>query len=258
MERTLLLFLEYDGTDFCGWQRQPVGRSVQQTVESILSQLTDSPRTAVAAGRTDAGVHALAMPVSTRMPERWSAERLLRAMNALLPGDVAVRRVAVARDGTDARRSAKSRAYRYTVGVDAASRAPFTRRTLWPLGRTLDIVAMRRAAAALIGVHDFRAFAATGEPKPHYDCAIHQAEWEIGDGVAWFLVAADRFLHHMVRMLVGTMVDIGLGRRASDEMVALLARRDNAATSPPAPASGLTFMAAEYDAPCFAGETASW
>ncbi len=259
MERALLLFLEYDGTDFCGWQRQSQGRSVQMVVEGALSELAGQSCKAVAAGRTDAGVHALAMPVSVTMPPRWTCSELLRAMNAVLPREIAVREVRAVVPGTDARRSALERRYRYDIGVDAAARSPNRSRTSWPLGRALARDAMQRAADMLAGEHDFRAFAAVGEPKPHYDCTIQEAQWDDSvPGRLRFTVAANRFLHHMVRMLVGTMVDIGLNRRPESDIARLLERRDNSNTSAPAPAAGLSFVSARYPENVFLTEQAAW
>jgi tRNA pseudouridine38-40 synthase len=259
MERALLLFLEFDGTGFCGWQRQTRGRSVQAVLEGALSELAGLPRKAVAAGRTDAGVHALALPVSVTMPERWTCSELLRALNAILPREMAVHEVRAVSPGTDARRAALERRYQYDIGIDAGARSPFRCRTEWAIPKPLATDALQRAAEAIAGEHDFRAFAAVGEPKPHYDCTVTEASWEhSGSGRLRFVVAADRFLHHMVRMLVGTMVDIGLGRRDEDDMARLLERRDNRETSPPAPAAGLSFVSARYPAQCFLDERAAW
>ncbi|HEY4101560.1 MAG TPA: tRNA pseudouridine(38-40) synthase TruA [Gemmatimonadales bacterium] len=258
MERAFLLFLEFDGTDFCGWQRQPHGRSVQLVVEGALSELAGSERKAVAAGRTDAGVHALAMPVSTSMPDRWTSPALLRSMNSILPREIAVREVRAVVPGTDARRSAIERRYQYDIGVGGTARSPFRSRTEWAMTVPLEVAAMQHAADAIKSQHDFRAFAAVGEPKPHYDCTVSDATWSAIPGRLRFVVAADRFLHHMVRMLVGTMVDIGRGRRPASDMVELLSRHDNSETSPPAPAAGLSFVAAKYPANCFLDECATW
>lgn len=259
MERVFLLVLEFDGTDFCGWQVQPASRSVQQVIEAALTRLAGSPRKATAAGRTDAGVHALAMPVTVAMPGTWTCDALLRAANALLPTDIAVCAVRAVQDDANARRSATGRRYRYLVGVDAAARSPFRARTEWALGRPLDVAAMQRAAEALRGTHDFRAFAVVGEPKPHYRCTITEAAWDVpGAGQVRFTIAADRFLHHMVRLLVGTMIDIGLGRRPEGDMARLLNLQHNADTSPPAPAAGLAFVSASYPDSLFTGEEAAW
>jgi tRNA pseudouridine38-40 synthase len=259
MERAYLLIVEFDGTDFCGWQRQSEGRSVQLIIEDALARLAGSPRRATAAGRTDAGVHALGLPVSTSVPSRWTAVELLRALNAILPRDVAVREVRAVLPALDARRSALSRSYRYDVGLDASCRSPFRSRVEWGLGRPLDLDAMRLAATELPGEHDFRAFMVTGEPKPHYRCRIASAEWTpLGTAAVRFTVSADRFLHHMVRMLVGTLVDIGLGRRPESDMAHLLIQANNDATSPPAPAAGLSFVSADFPEQLLLPERATW
>jgi len=253
MSRTFLAELQFDGGRFLGWQRQASGRTVQAEVETVLERLAGRRVVAHGAGRTDAGVHALGMGVSFSLPAKWEPDATRRALNALLPRDCWVARVRTVRAGFHARKSALGREYRYDVGVDAASMSPFRRPYEWALGRPLDAERMREAASALSGAHDFRAFAAKGEPKPHYDCRVRTAEWRERDAATGyaFHVAADRFLHHMVRMLVGTMVDIGLGRRPASDMTALLARPDNSETSPPAPPEGLYFVAAAYPAEAF-------
>ncbi len=255
MSRAFLALLQFDGTDFLGWQRQASGRTVQGEVERVLERLTGRRVAAHAAGRTDAGVHALGLAVSFPMPATWTPPTLRRAMNALLPRDCWVTGVHEMRPGFHARKHADSRRYRYDVGCDDAALSPFRRRFEWPLGRALDGGRLAAAAAVVAGRHDFSAFAARGEPKPHYECTLHEARWEPRPGgTGWsFHVEADRFLQHMVRMLVGTMVDIGLGRRPLADMATLLAARDNQATSPPAPPQGLYFVAATYPAECYAG-----
>ncbi|HRP09141.1 MAG TPA: tRNA pseudouridine synthase A [Gemmatimonadales bacterium] len=259
MSRAFLLTLQFDGTEYCGWQRQREDRSVQGVIEEVLSRLAGMPVKATAAGRTDAGVHALALPVTATMPVRWEAGELLRAANSLLPRSIAVAAVREVRPGTDARRSAMGRRYRYDVGTSGSARSPFRARTCWPLGRQLEFGALRGAAGVIAGEHDFRAFAAVGEPKPHYRCTVREAVWQLqDDGVVRFEIAADRFLHHMVRFLVGTMVEIGLGRRQEADMAELLTLATNDHTSPPAPASGLSFLSAEYPDQVWAGPEATW
>ncbi|TFG43265.1 MAG: tRNA pseudouridine(38-40) synthase TruA [Gemmatimonadales bacterium] len=254
MSRTFLAVLQFDGGRFLGWQRQATGRTVQAAVEGVLERLTGRRVVAHGAGRTDAGVHAQGMGVSFSLAAKWEPDAVQRALNALLPRDCWVERVRLANPGFHARKSALGREYRYVVGVDPASMSPFRRPYEWALGRALDPDRLREAAAPLPGEHSFRAFAVKGEPKPHYRSTLRRAEWrerEAGQGFT-FHVAADRFLHHMVRMLVGTMVDIGLGRRPVEDMAALLARDDNADTSPPAPPEGLYFVSAQYAAEAFA------
>ena len=259
MGRTFLLTLQFDGTEYCGWQRQREGRSVQAVVEETLSRLAGGPVRATAAGRTDAGVHALGMPVSTVMPPRWESTDLLRATNALLPPSIAVSRVREARPGSNARRDALGRRYHYQIGTTAAARSPFRSRTCWPLAKPLDLGVLTAATAVIRGEHDFRAFAVLREPKPHYRCRIDEAEWhQDGTDGLRFVVAADRFLHHMVRFLVGTLVEIGLGQRSEDAMGELLMLDHNHLTAPPAPAAGLAFVKAWYPEALWLGPEAAW
>lgn len=248
MSRTFLAVLQYDGGNFLGWQRQKSGRSVQGDFEQVLARLTGDQIPAHAAGRTDAGVHALGLGVSFTSPERWSADSLQRALNALLPRDCWVPSVHRMEDGFHARKCATRRRYRYDIGCDAGAKSPFRRPYEWPFGRELDADRLSYTAELLLGEHDFVAFAARGTPQRHFRCVIEQAEWrprEDGRGFS-FHVAADRFLYHMVRMLVGTMIEIASGRRPLEDMEHLLASSDNSDTSPPAPAQGLFFLAADY------------
>ncbi len=214
----------------------------------MLERLCGARVMAHAAGRTDAGVHALGMGVSFTVPARWTADSLTRALNALLPPDCWVAEVHAMRPGFHARKRALERRYRYHVGTDASSRSPFRRPFEWALGRPLDLEKLRAAASPVVGEHDFRGFAAKGAPRPHYRCRVRRADWSPrtdAAGVA-FDIVSDRFLHHMVRMLVGTMVDIGQGRRDVEDMITLLASTHTQDTSPPAPPEGLYFVAATY------------
>jgi tRNA pseudouridine38-40 synthase len=247
MSRTFLATLHYDGTGFVGWQRQPAGRSVQIEFERVLERLFGRRTVAYAAGRTDAGVHAVGQGVSFSAPAHWTSPALRRALNALLPRDCWIEAVSPMQLGFHARKSALSRRYRYDIGLDESAASPFRRPFEWTLARPLDYVLLRAAGQAVVGEHDFRAFAAKGD-KPHHRCRVSLAEWELrpaGRGVS-FHVEADRFLHHMVRMLVGTMVDVALGRRPLDDMQSLLRREDNGDTSSPAPPQGLYFAAVTY------------
>lgn len=248
MARTFLATLHFDGAGFAGWQRQAEGRTVQAELERVLEQLTGAANRVHAAGRTDAGVHAIGMAVSCVLPDRWTAPELHRAMNALLPDDCWVASVREARTGFHARTKASGRRYRYLIGTDPVAASPFRRRFEWALGRPLNLPALREAAAALPGEHDFSAFSVRSSPRAHKRCRVALAEWrERPDGTGvMFEIAADRFLHHMVRMLVGTMTDMGLERRAVSDMQRLLAQEPGVRTSPPAPSQGLYFVAAEY------------
>jgi tRNA pseudouridine38-40 synthase len=247
VSRTFLATLHYDGTGFVGWQRQPAGRSVQLEFERVLERIFGRSTAAHAAGRTDAGVHAEGQGISFSAPSGWNDQSLHRALNALLPSDCWVASVHPMLPGFHARKSAVSRRYRYVIGLDGASASPFRRRFEWSLRRPLDLELLDAAAQHIRGERDFKAFAVKGE-KPHHRCRVLLSQWEPrseGRGVT-FHVEADRFLHHMVRMLVGTMVDVGLGRRPLGDIEMLLERQDNSETSPPAPPHGLYFAAVTY------------
>ncbi|HEV8265940.1 MAG TPA: tRNA pseudouridine(38-40) synthase TruA [Gemmatimonadales bacterium] len=250
--RPLLAVVQYDGARFAGWQRQPAARTVQADFEAVLERLMGRRTVATGAGRTDAGVHALGQGVGFTATDRWDgkAGEVRRALNALLPRDVWVERVDAMRPGFHARRSAAARRYRYVIGTDEAGASPFRRPYEWPLARPLDLGALQAAAAALVGEHDFRGLAAAGAATAHYRCRVALAEWapraDIAGGGLTFTIEADRFLHHMVRFLVGAMVDIALGRRPQSDFPRLLAATDNLAASPPAPPQGLYLVAVRY------------
>jgi tRNA pseudouridine38-40 synthase len=255
--RPFLAVMQYDGGQFVGWQRQPNGRTVQAEVEAVLERLTGRRTAATGAGRTDSGVHALGQGVSFSAAEKWSGDAagLRRALNALLPRDIWISDVHPMRAGFDARRSATSRQYRYVIGTDDAGRSPFRRPFEWALGagaggggRPLPLDVLAAAARAVVGEHDFRGLAAAGAATPHYRCRVALAEWAPradGAGVT-FTIEADRFLHRMVRFLVGVMVDIALERRPLSDLSHLLVATDNQAASPPAPPQGLYLAAVRY------------
>jgi tRNA pseudouridine38-40 synthase len=239
--------LQYAGHGFAGWQRQLRARTVQAEVEAALERLAGGRVVTHAAGRTDAGVHALGQVVSFRLPRPWDPDDLTQALRALTPPDIWIVRAGAAPDGFNARRDAVARRYRYVIGCDRAAFSPFRRPFEWALGTSLDAALLGAAAAAFLGEHDFRAYAARG-PRPHYRCRVTVSEWEErprGEGFI-FTVEADRFLHRMVRFLVGTMTDIARRRRPPEEAARLLERTSNDQTSPPAPPQGLYFVHARY------------
>ena len=246
--RTVQLVLHYDGSHFAGWQRQPNERTVQGVLESVLERLCAAPTPATGSGRTDAGVHARGQAVGVRVPAKWQAAPLRRALNALLPDDVWVSEAFEMVPEFHARYSAVSRRYSYVVGVDEGTFSPFRRRHEWSLGRTLDRAALDEAARAIEGEHVFRAFAVQGTAPAHDDhrCDVREARWTAADGTLVFRIEANRFLHHMVRFLVGTMVDVARGRRDVADVGRLLAAADNRGVSPPAPARALFLERVAY------------
>jgi len=240
-ERTMQLVMHYDGAGFSGWQRQPGQRTIQGVVEEVLAQLCSEPIAAVGSGRTDAGVHARGQAVGVRVPDKWDARSLRRALNALLPADVWVARTDEMRPEFHPRYSAVSRQYGYYVGTDQDARSPFRSRYELAFDRPLDRAALDESAAYLEGEHTFRAFAVLGTAPAHdeHRCHVTSARWRDRVGGLVFEIEANRFLHHMVRFLVGTMLDIGSGRRPSSDLPALLTAADNTDVSPPAPAHAL-------------------
>jgi tRNA pseudouridine38-40 synthase len=246
--RTVQLVLHYDGTAFAGWQVQPEQRTVQGELERVLAGLCGQRVVAQGAGRTDAGVHARGQAVGVRVTERWTAPKLRRALNALLPGDVWVAAAHEMRPEFHARYSATSRRYAYQVGTDEAAYSPFRRRTEWAVLRPLARDALDQAAAEVVGQHRFIAFAVRGTAPAtdRHCCTVTHARWADRAGGLTFEIEANRFLHHMVRFLVGTMLDVASGRRSAECISHLLAADDNDEVSPPAPAHGLFLEGVSY------------
>ena len=239
--RTLQLVLHYDGARFAGWQRQPNTRTVQGEVEGALERLCQAPVPATGSGRTDAGVHARGQAVGVRVPDKWIGSELRRALNAVLPDDVWVASVFEMKPEFHARYSARSRAYGYYIGTDDSANSPFRRSWEWPVQQPIDRSVLDAAAGSLLGEHSFRGFAVRGTAPEDDDhrCTVLQAQWrDRPDGLV-FEIEANRFLHHMVRFLVSTMLDMAMGRRDPAGMTQLLAASDNSRVSAPAPPHAL-------------------
>ena len=234
---TARLRLEYDGTEFAGWATQPGLRTVQETVEEALATVLRTEVTLTVAGRTDRGVHARGQVAS-----HAGEPAPIRNLNALLPPDVAVLASEAAPDGFDARRDARSRTYRYRVHTRSAP-SPFERnRALW-WARPIDREALDACAAALLGTHDFTAFTPTETDHVRFERDVFRAEWveEPGDVLA-FWIEADTFMRHMVRILVGTMLE-GFDPARFAALLEGRARSDAGAT---APAHGLYLESVAY------------
>ena len=258
-ERRFRLTLHYDGTRFFGWQMQPEVRTVQGELQTTLERLTGARRTVTAAGRTDRGVHATGQVVSLTLPPRWTATTLLGALNAMLPRDIWVAEAHPAPLAFHPRYDAIAREYGYRLGLAVASCSPFHRPWCWPLARSagdtapaaadLDVDALHAAAGLLPGEKSFAAFARAGQEHRGDRCTVAEARWTPWELGVEFTITANRFLHHMVRYLVGTMVDIARGRRPLGDMRAMLGGdRDGLVTSPPAPAAGLFLRRVTYPA----------
>ncbi|HEX9690559.1 MAG TPA: tRNA pseudouridine(38-40) synthase TruA [Gemmatimonadales bacterium] len=245
---TYFLVLQYDGSGFAGWQRQLHQRTVQAELEDALEKLAGQRVPTMAAGRTDSGVHALGQVVSIRMPTVWDARTLLKALRAHTPPDLWVARAGAAPARFHARKHALSRRYRYVIGWDPASRSPFRRPYEWSITRAVSLATLNAAAERFAGTHDFRSYSAVGQSKPHYRCAVSTSVWHArgqADGCI-FTVEADRFLHRMVRFMVGMMLDVAMEKRPLGDVDRVLQLLDNREASPPAPAHGLYLVGARY------------
>lgn len=233
---TYRLVVEYDGSDLVGWQIQPEGRSAQGELARALSVFLRHNVQPTGAGRTDAGTHALGQVVHFSTEVDFVSERLLRGLNGLLPADIAVRRVDRVNDDFHARYAANGKRYRYRIRT---AKAALDRHRVWTLYRRLDIDAMQQATKYLPGRHSFAAFCKQDPLPNNFFCTVTRAEWShAGDDYA-FIIEANRFLRHMVRILVGTLVEIGQGRMTPKSLAALLESGNRAAAGATAPACGL-------------------
>ncbi|MEX2284019.1 MAG: tRNA pseudouridine(38-40) synthase TruA [Gemmatimonadota bacterium] len=244
--RRVMLTLHYDGAGFMGWQVQPGARTVQSELEAALSRLADQTVTVIAAGRTDRGVHATGQVASALVPPKWTAAALHRALNAILPDDVWVADSREVPLEFHARYSAIARSYEYRIGTSETAFSPFERRWCWAMRDPIDRSAVMTVAAQLTGCLSFHAFAKTGQPERGEICEVTSSSWQEWELGLVYRVTANRFLHHMVRYLVGTMVDIGRGRRPPGDVALLLDNQPGQETSPPAPPQGLFLSRVHY------------
>jgi tRNA pseudouridine38-40 synthase len=266
MPRTLKLTIAYDGTNYAGWQRQANAISIQQVLEEEIDTIVGAHQPLNAAGRTDSGVHAAAQVASITIDHPISCDELLRALNARLKaGDIRIRSIEEVPDRWDARIFAKSKTYRYAIW-NGAMASPFLRHVMWQVPHQLDLDRMRRATPALVGEHDFAAFKGRGtdarttvrrvlaaeivEMNMHTDQPLALSPLEAGtDGggrLFRFEITGTGFLRHMVRTIVGTLVDIGRGQREVDEMRAIVESRDRRRAGHTAPPHGLMLWRVDY------------
>ena len=238
--------LAYDGTDFCGFQRQAAGRSVQGEVEGALGRISSQPAVPVlAAGRTDSGVHAAGQVVAFDLDWVHGVERLCAALNAHLAFDVAVQKVEVVDAAFHPRFAAKSRRYEYQIH-NAAVRLPRTARSQWHAWPELDLGMMQAASIALVGRHDFATFGTAPEGGGGTVRTVTRAEWRANGAEMLFEIAADGFLYRMVRSIVGSLCQVGWGAWPVSELAKRLAACDRKLSGGAAPAHGLSLVEVEY------------
>lgn len=241
---TVRLELEYDGAGFKGWAAQPGLRTVQGELEAALATVLREPVQLTVAGRTDTGVHALGQ-VASFVTSTEIRRDLARRLNGVGPDDIAVTAASAVEDGFDARSSAKSRSYRYRLLARSAP-SPFEQgRALWWPHR-LDLDVLEACAAALPGNHDFTAFTPTQTDHVRFDRDILHAAWEQEGDILTFRITADAFMRNMVRILVGTMLEVGGGRRSPDSFTKLLAGAPRTEAGETAPPHGLCLESVSY------------
>lgn len=244
MKRNIKLVLEYDGTDFVGWQRQPNGRSVQQVIEESILQLTNEKVSVVGAGRTDSGVHARGQVANFFTLANLSANDFYRALNGILPDDVVVHSVEEVDDRFSARYSAQAREYCYVIMQKPTA---IERRFCWQVGYDLDFSLLNETAQFILGEHDFQSFSKADTEVRHFRCTVVESKWERRDAKLIFTIRANRFLYGMVRALVGTMVNIARGYTPCDEFKKIVEAKDRTKAGQSAPPQGLFLERVIYD-----------
>jgi tRNA pseudouridine38-40 synthase len=243
--RTLKFTLSYDGTRLVGWQRQAQGDSVQGLLEDALARFEGASVTVHGAGRTDAGVHALGQVASAVVSFDHEVTTLQRALNVHLPQDVRVLSVVEAAPEFHARFSARAKTYQYRIRNTPVA-DPFERWYEWHLPEPLDLAAMEKAAAALVGTHDFIAFQSVGSETSGTTRTVTRSTWRDTGGLLTYEISGDGFLRHMVRAIVGTLVEVGRGWREPEKVAALLEPRTRAEAGATAPAHGLFLLCVDY------------
>lgn len=247
--RCIKLTLAYDGTRYQGWQRQANGPTIQASLEDALRQITGESTHIIGSGRTDSGVHAWGQVANFRTSSSLSAPTLRKALNATLPEDIVVREVVDAPATFHAINDAISKRYRYVLQSGRIN-DPFALRHAWFVKRVLDIDAMRRAATNLVGEHDFASFQATGSPRQSTIRTMLDATVKLHDEAertkVYIEVEANGFLYNMVRIIAGTLVEVGQGRRLADSIPSLLEVRDRTRAGMTAPPHGLYLLHVRY------------
>ena len=246
MGNTFKLVVEYDGTGFHGWQRQKNDRTVQETIEAALTLMTGEPVVLVGSGRTDAGVHAMAQAAGFTTRSRLTATAIVNGLNSLLPDDVVIRECVCMPSTFHARFHVRSKHYRYHIRNHRLP-AAIGRQFAWHIRKPLDRSAMAQAAEWLVGTHDFQAFEGAGSPRAHTVRTVLRSTVQgTDDGHLTYDVEADGFLRFMVRNIVGTLVEVGLGKRAPDDMQRILKSRDRSCAGATAPPQGLFLVDVSY------------
>jgi len=244
--RNIKLVIEYDGTNYQGWQVQPKGPTIQGVIEEKLSLITGEEVNLIGSGRTDAGVHALGQVASFKTQSQMDGRSIQRALNSLLPTDIVIKKVEEVEEDFHARKQSKSKIYEYRI-LNRPIRSAFHRGYAWHIPQKLNLKEMEKAAQSLIGEHDFSSFRSVGTPMRTSIRRVIRVEWKRErDGLVRFEIEANGFLKQMVRAIVGTLIEVGKGKICSEEFRRILESRDRKTAGPTAPAHGLFLKEVKY------------
>ncbi len=244
--RNIRLLIEYDGTNYQGWQVQPKGPTVQGMIEEKLTLITGEAIHLIGSGRTDSGVHAFGQVANFKTKSQLDVHSIQRALNSLLPPDIVIQKAEEVEEDFHARRQSKSKVYEYRI-LNRDLRSAFHHEYAWHIPQKLDLEEMRKATRILIGEHDFSSFRSVGSPTRTAIRRVIRAEWKRGrDGLIRFEIEANGFLKQMVRAIVGTLVEVGKGKIDSEEFRKILNARDRKKAGPTAPAHGLFLKEVKY------------
>ena len=246
MIKNFKLVIEYDGTAYCGWQRQKNDPTIQEAIETVISNMTQQKITLNGSGRTDAGVHAYGQVANFSCETQLTADVFQKGLNGLLPDDIVIRACEPVSEAFHARYDAKSKTYRYRI-FNQPIPAALYRQYAWHIKKTLNMESMQEALTGIVGTQDFKAFEGTGSPRAHTVRTVMKAQLTGEQGFVVLKIKADGFLKFMVRNIVGTLVDIGLGKRTPGDIETILASKDRNQASATAPPHGLFLMSVDYE-----------
>lgn len=240
------LVIEYDGSAYCGWQRQPNGPTIQAQIEEALERMTCQKVNLIGSGRTDAGVHALGQTANFACDTEIGTQAFQNGLNSLLPDDIVIRSCDAVEASFHARFDVKVKTYRYRI-LNSPLPAAIGRQYQWWIRAPLDVAAMSEAARHLVGENDFKAFEATGSPRAHTIRRVIGAEIRReGESCIVFEIQAQGFLRYMVRNITGTLVEVGKGKMTAEEVADVLASLDRSRAGMTAPAHGLCLISVTY------------
>jgi tRNA pseudouridine38-40 synthase len=244
--RTIKLTIEYDGTNYQGWQVQPKVPTIQGMIEEKLALLTGETIPLIGSGRTDAGVHALGQIAHFKTKSKMDIRSIQRALNSLLPHDIVIQRAEEVEEDFHARKHSQSKVYEYQI-LNRNLRSVFHRGHAWHIPQELDLKEMKKATQELMGEHDFSSFRSVGSPTRTAVRRVIRAEWRKSpDGLLRFEIEANGFLKQMVRAIIGTLVEVGKGKISSEEFQRILDSKDRKRAGPTAPAHGLFLKEVKY------------